>query len=147
MPVSTSTRSSTAYATPAFPLTPSQASLNPMSPPSTSSHSPTVTSVGQVVKANVVTRIAIEGKAKQGEEGASVKMYLKVSYSKTVNSKPSKYDNFDSLLFPWTPSHQDQPLRFSQVRDISLVAGSYHLFIYCNRGERQDSDVSSPPTR
>jgi len=87
MPVSTSTRSATAYMTPAFPLTPSQASLNPMSPRSTSSHTQTITSVGQVVKINAVTRIAIEGKAKQGEEGASVKMYLKVSYSETVNSK------------------------------------------------------------
>lgn len=94
MPVSTSTRSSTAYATPASPLTPSQASLNPMSSPSTTFHAPTITSVGQVVKTNVVTRIAIEGKAKQGEEGASVKMYLKVSYSETVNLRPSEYDNF-----------------------------------------------------
>jgi len=58
-----------------------------MSPRSTSSHTQTITSVGQVVKINAVTRIAIEGKAKQGEEGASVKMYLKVSYSETVNSK------------------------------------------------------------
>ena len=91
-----------------------------MSPPSTSSHAPTITSVGQAVKTNVVTRIAIEGKAKQGEEGASVKMYLKVSYSETVNSRPSEYDNLDSLLFPWTPSHQDQPLRFSQVRDMII---------------------------
>jgi hypothetical protein len=51
-----------------------------MSPSSTSSYAPTVTSTGQALKLNVVTRIAIEGKAKQGEEGASIKMYMKVSH-------------------------------------------------------------------
>lgn len=96
MPVSTSTRSSTAYAIPASPFTPSCASPNSTKSPSTNIHVPTVTSAG--VKINVVTRTAIEGKTKQGEEGASIKMYLKVSYSENVNSK---YDKFDSLLSLW----------------------------------------------
>ena len=40
--------------------------------------SPTITAGGQQQKLNVVTRVAIEGWAKQGEDGAGIKMYLKV---------------------------------------------------------------------
>ena len=40
--------------------------------------SPTITASGQQQKLNVVTRVAIEGWAKQGEDGAGIKMYLKV---------------------------------------------------------------------
>jgi hypothetical protein len=48
----------------------------PTSPPqSTSSQAFTI---NQQQKLNVVTRVAIEGKAKQGQDGASIKMYLKV---------------------------------------------------------------------
>lgn len=50
------------------------------SPPDTS-YAPTITSLGQQQKINVVTRVAIEGRAKQGQDGASIKMYLKVRYS------------------------------------------------------------------
>jgi len=54
--------------------------VRPMSPPpSTSSQAFTI---GQQQKLNVVTRLAIEGKAKQGQDGASIKMYLKVSAEK-----------------------------------------------------------------
>jgi len=42
------------------------------------SSSPTITAGGQQQKLNVVTRVAIEGWAKQGEDGASIKIYLKV---------------------------------------------------------------------
>lgn len=47
-----------------------------------SSYSPTVTSggIGQQ-KLNVITRVAIEGKAKQGQDGASIRMFLKVPSS------------------------------------------------------------------
>jgi hypothetical protein len=47
-------------------------------------------STGQAVKMNVVTRIAIEGKAKQGQEGASIKIYMKVrdfKVSKTLHAQ------------------------------------------------------------
>lgn len=54
--------------------TPSRSS-NLRNAPSTS-YSPTVTGNGQQ-KLNVVTRMAIEGKAKQGQEGVSVRMFLK----------------------------------------------------------------------
>ena len=51
-----------------------------VSPSRTStSYSPTVTP-GHPQKLNVVTRVAIEGKAKQGQDGASVRMYLKVRF-------------------------------------------------------------------
>lgn len=43
-----------------------------------SSSSPTITPAGNQHKLNVVTRLAVEGKAKQGEDGVSIKMYLKV---------------------------------------------------------------------
>ncbi|KAG6898286.1 hypothetical protein C0992_000731 [Termitomyces sp. T32_za158] len=47
--------------------------------PSNTSYSSTVTSGGQQQKLNVVTRVAIEGKAKKDKDGASVRMYLKLS--------------------------------------------------------------------
>lgn len=40
-------------------------------------YSPTVTGNAQH-KLNVVTRVAMEGKAKKGDDGASIRMYLKV---------------------------------------------------------------------
>lgn len=33
---------------------------------------------GQQQRLNVVTRVAVEGKSKQGETGAAIRMYLKV---------------------------------------------------------------------
>lgn len=81
MPVSTSSQSSATYTTSTATATPSRFHLSqPISPPSMSSYAPTVTPAGQVLRMNVVSRIAIEGKAKQGQDGASVKMYMKVSF-------------------------------------------------------------------
>ncbi|KNZ78473.1 hypothetical protein J132_00836 [Termitomyces sp. J132] len=48
------------------------------STPSNTSYSSTVTPGGQQ-KLNIVTRVAIEGKAKKDKDGASVRMYLKMS--------------------------------------------------------------------
>lgn len=60
-----------------------------MSPATTStSYSPTITSGGQQQKVNVVTRVAIEGKAKQGQDGVAIKMYLKVDFPPI--SRPGK---------------------------------------------------------
>ncbi|KAI6036419.1 hypothetical protein BKA83DRAFT_4162552 [Pisolithus microcarpus] len=50
----------------------------PSSPPFSTTGSSQVTTTHQP-KLNVVTRLAIEGKARQGHDGASVKMYLKVN--------------------------------------------------------------------
>ena len=47
-----------------------------VSPPLTSTGSYTTTAAG--LKLNVVSRLAIEGKVKQGSENASVKLYMKV---------------------------------------------------------------------
>ena len=42
------------------------------------SYSPTITSSGHQQKLNVVTRVAIEGKARRSQDGASIRMFLKV---------------------------------------------------------------------
>lgn len=47
-----------------------------VSPPLTSTGSYSTTTAGQ--KLNVVSRLAIEGKVKQGSDVASVKLYMKV---------------------------------------------------------------------
>ncbi|KAF8205761.1 hypothetical protein K438DRAFT_1964180 [Mycena galopus ATCC 62051] len=48
-------------------------------PSSGTAYSPTVTPSSQTQKLNVVTRVAIEGKARTGQDGAGIKMYLKIS--------------------------------------------------------------------
>ncbi|KAJ7256483.1 hypothetical protein B0H12DRAFT_1049739 [Mycena haematopus] len=48
-------------------------------PSSGTAYSPTVTAGSQAQKLNIVTRVAIEGKAKHGDDGAGIKMYLKIS--------------------------------------------------------------------
>ncbi|KAJ7864849.1 hypothetical protein B0H14DRAFT_2735890 [Mycena olivaceomarginata] len=48
-------------------------------PSSGTAYSPTITPGSQTQKLNVVTRVAIEGKAKNGDDGAGIKMYLKIS--------------------------------------------------------------------
>jgi hypothetical protein len=63
-------------------------SMRAVSPSRTStSYSPTITPPGHQQKLNVVTRVAIEGKARQGQDGASVKMYLKVRFELVVSDK------------------------------------------------------------
>lgn len=49
-----------------------------VSPPLTTASYSNATAIGQQ-KLNVVTRLAIEGKSKKDWDGASIKMYLKVS--------------------------------------------------------------------
>jgi hypothetical protein len=74
--MSTYSRDSTSYAAAATP--PRFIGSQPTSP--TISYAPTVTSLGQALRMNIVSRIAIEGKAKQGQDGASIKMYMKVGF-------------------------------------------------------------------
>ena len=57
------------------PFTPRH--VRQMSPPLSVSASQAFT-IGQQQKINVVTRLAIEGKAKHGQDGASIRVYLKV---------------------------------------------------------------------
>ncbi|KIK58179.1 hypothetical protein GYMLUDRAFT_262535 [Collybiopsis luxurians FD-317 M1] len=49
------------------------------SPPASNFSTPTITALGTQQKLNVVTRVAIEGKAKQNEDSVSIRMYLKMS--------------------------------------------------------------------
>ncbi|EAU88741.2 hypothetical protein CC1G_01114 [Coprinopsis cinerea okayama7 len=44
-----------------------------------STYTPTITSAGTATRLNIVTRVALEGKAKHGDDGASIKMYLKLA--------------------------------------------------------------------
>jgi len=56
--------------------TPSRSDMRTLS--NNTSYTPTVVSGGSQQKLNVVTRVAIEGKVKRGQKGASIRMYLKV---------------------------------------------------------------------
>jgi hypothetical protein len=76
MPVPTS-RYDQSPSPPSTMNTPSRSTSYLRQPSNASYYSPTVTGNGQQ-KLNVVTRVAMEGKAKKGEEGASIRMYLKV---------------------------------------------------------------------
>ncbi|KAG6814572.1 hypothetical protein H0H92_000100 [Tricholoma furcatifolium] len=72
------------------PLTPSTnnatptrlKNVYPASPaPSSTSYTPTVTSGSLQQKLNIVTRVAIQGKANQDKDGATIRMYLKNMHS------------------------------------------------------------------
>jgi len=78
MPVPTNTRHDQVMNTPSLMTTPARSSY--LRNTSNASYSPTVTSGGGPQKLNVVTRVAIEGKAKRGQDGASIRMFLKVSW-------------------------------------------------------------------
>lgn len=61
--------------------TPSRLDMRTVS--NNTSYTPTVISVGGgQQKLNVVTRVAIEGKVKRGQKGASIRMYLKVLFDR-----------------------------------------------------------------
>ena len=77
MPVPTNTRYDQVTNTPSLMTTPARSSY--LRNISNASYSPTVTSGSGALKLNVVTRVAIEGKAKRGQDGASIRMFLKVS--------------------------------------------------------------------
>jgi hypothetical protein len=72
--VTTPSTSGSSYATPVRSKSP----FSGHSARASTSYTPTVVSNGQQQRINVVTRVAIEGRAKQGQDGATVKMYLKV---------------------------------------------------------------------
>jgi hypothetical protein len=56
--------------------TPSRSDMRTVS--NNTSYTPTVVSGGSQQKLNVVTRVAMEGKVKRGQKGASIRMFLKV---------------------------------------------------------------------
>ncbi|KAF9454624.1 hypothetical protein P691DRAFT_692348 [Macrolepiota fuliginosa MF-IS2] len=137
MPVPTS-RSSAAYTTSVSTPTPSRPYLSrPISPLSTNSYSPTITPVGQAVRMNVVTRIAIEGKAKQGQDGVPIKMYMKLSVpidsispgstialfpEENIKILTSQVHPLDSNSVPYNFSSTGSPLLHNAARALNLPA-------------------------
>ncbi|KAH7911405.1 hypothetical protein BJ138DRAFT_1063131 [Hygrophoropsis aurantiaca] len=59
--------------------TPSSRHSRTYSPPLSTAGSSTTFTQGQQTKLNIVTRLAIEGKAKKGQDGAAIKIYMKLS--------------------------------------------------------------------
>ncbi|KAJ7940238.1 hypothetical protein B0H13DRAFT_1937159 [Mycena leptocephala] len=85
MPIPTSQRHSRPNSPPTNTTNASNSSLRPRlssvfnTPSSGTAYSPTVTQGSHTQKLNIVTRVAIEGKAKHGDDGAGIKMYLKIT--------------------------------------------------------------------
>ncbi|KIY42922.1 hypothetical protein FISHEDRAFT_78984 [Fistulina hepatica ATCC 64428] len=59
--------------------TPTARPSRPQSPTSTTNFTNSTISTAHLHKINIVSRVALDGKAKQGKDGASVKMYFKLS--------------------------------------------------------------------
>ncbi|KAK7467512.1 60S acidic ribosomal protein P1 [Stygiomarasmius scandens] len=136
------------HSTSASPYTtPSSASrtTRTLSPPisQSTSYSPTVTPYSNSTKLNVVTRVAIEGKAKQGKDGANIKMYLKISVpldsvtpGSTIHLFPEEnvkiatahVHPLDNNSIPYNFSSTHFPLLHSAARALNLPARSQQTF-------------------
>ncbi|KAG6917934.1 hypothetical protein DXG01_000371 [Tephrocybe rancida] len=148
MPVPTNPRqnhllnpTSTSYAT----STPVRAkSVYPMShSPSSTSYSQTVISGGLHPKLNVVTRVAIEGKTNQNKDGASVRLYLKISIpldqvqpgttiplfpEENVRISTSQVHPLNNHSVPYNFSSTLSPLLHNAARALNLPARSTETF-------------------
>ncbi|KAJ6490610.1 hypothetical protein C8R47DRAFT_1045391 [Mycena vitilis] len=109
-----------------------------------SAYSPTVTQNANTSKLNVVTRVAIEGKAKHGDDGASIKMYLKISLptdsvtagstialfpEESVKILSSQVHPLDNNSVPYDFSSDLSPLLHHAARALNLPSRSsesYH---------------------
>ncbi|RDB21428.1 hypothetical protein Hypma_011789 [Hypsizygus marmoreus] len=125
-----------------------------MSPaPTNTSYTPTIVSAGQQ-KLNVVTRVAIEGKAKQGQDGVSIKMYLKMSLpldsvspgttiplfpEENVKILTSQVHPLDNHSVPYNFSSTLSPLLHNAARALNLPARSSETFTSA-------FSLSSPPS-
>lgn len=87
MPIPTTSRYEPPFSPPSIAATPSRSSYS-RTLTTTSAYSPTVTSLTAAgpLRLNVVSRVAIEGKAKQGQDGASIRMFLKVCFCFQISS-------------------------------------------------------------
>jgi len=83
----------------------------PSSPPLSAAGSSQFTSTPQP-KLNVVTRLALEGKAKHGDDGANLRMYLKVG---PLYFTPFVFSYSRSSPFRWIAFLQAQPSRCFQA--------------------------------
>ncbi|KAJ7749598.1 hypothetical protein DFH07DRAFT_828991 [Mycena maculata] len=108
------------------------------------SYSPTVTQGAHSPKLNVVTRVAIEGKAKHGDDGASIKMYLKIALpldiitpgstiplfpEESVKILTSQVHPLDNNSVPYDFSSDLSPLLHNAARALNLPSRSsesYH---------------------
>ncbi|XP_006458000.1 hypothetical protein AGABI2DRAFT_183107 [Agaricus bisporus var. bisporus H97] len=142
MPVSSYSRDSTPYTASTTTATPPR--FHPSQPTSpTISYAPTVTSLGQALRMNVVSRIAIEGKAKQGQDGASIKVYMKLSVpvdsvtpgstvalfpEENIKILTSQVHPLDSSSVPYNFSSTTSPLLHNAARALSLPARSSMTF-------------------
>ncbi|KAJ7461499.1 hypothetical protein FB451DRAFT_1353105 [Mycena latifolia] len=113
-------------------------------PSSGTAYTPTVTQGAQPQKLNVVTRVAIEGKAKHGEDGAAIKMYLKISLpldsvapgatiplfpEESVKILSSQVHPLDNNSVPYDFSSDLSPLLHHAARALNLPgrsSESYH---------------------
>ncbi|KAI3619460.1 replication factor-a protein 1 [Moniliophthora roreri] len=129
------------YETPSRPRSGGRTASPPLSVAATSTVTPY--SSNQPMKMNVVTRVAIEGKAKQGLDGAGVKMYLKlsvpldnVSPGQTIQLFPEENIKIlDSIVHPLDASStpydfnsMTTPLLHSAARALNLPARSQQTF-------------------
>ncbi|KAJ7085710.1 hypothetical protein B0H15DRAFT_887406 [Mycena belliarum] len=148
-----------------MPIPTSQRSGRPNSPPTNGTHAsgtplrprlssvfdtpssgytPTVTQGAHPQKLNVVTRVAIEGKAKQGQDGAGIRMYLKISLpldsivpgstiplfpEESVKILSSQVHPLDNNSVPYDFSSDLSPLLHHAARALNLPSRSsesYH---------------------
>ncbi|KAG0697016.1 hypothetical protein DFH29DRAFT_984439 [Suillus ampliporus] len=106
-----------------------------ISPPlSANASSHTFTATAQQQKLNVVTRLAIEGKAKQGQDGIAIKMYLKLSIPMDAVSPGSTLPLFpvhpiDSNSAPYNFSSTTSPLLNNTARALNLPARSQKSYL------------------
>ncbi|KZP21536.1 hypothetical protein FIBSPDRAFT_1044077 [Athelia psychrophila] len=113
-----------------------------MSPPqSQSSHALTA---GAQQRVNIVTRVAIEGKAKKNEKGAGVRMYLKMAVpvdslvagstialfsEESIKILSSQVHPIDSNSVPWNFSSTTSPLLHSAAHALGLPARSSKSYL------------------
>ncbi|KAJ7204297.1 hypothetical protein C8J57DRAFT_1202576 [Mycena rebaudengoi] len=108
-------------------------------PSSGTAYSATVTQGAHPQKLNVVTRVAIEGKAKHGEDGAGIKMYLKISLpldsitpgstiplfpEESVKILSSQVHPLDNNSVPYDFSSDLSPLLHNAARALNLPSRS-----------------------
>ncbi|KAF8965198.1 hypothetical protein BDZ97DRAFT_1904098 [Flammula alnicola] len=109
---------------------------------SSTSYSPTVTGNNQQ-KLNVVTRVAIEGKAKKGQDGASIRMFLKICLpldsvtpgstvplfpEENVKIHSSQVHPLDHNSVPYNFSSTVSPLLHNAARALNLPGRSHENF-------------------
>ncbi|KAG6851297.1 hypothetical protein H0H93_011733 [Arthromyces matolae] len=119
--------------------------VHSMSPaPSNTTYTPTLTSGSSQQKLNnVVTRVAIEGKAKKGDDGASIRMYLKFTIpsdqvqpgmtiplfpEENVKIMSSQVHPLNNHSVPYNFSSTLSPLLHKAARALNLPARSTESF-------------------